>query len=174
MTWAPRFPSMRGSNLVELVLLRHGIAEERLGHLDHPERALTHKGRQRTHAVLDALVNRGMVLDCLITSPYRRAVETAQLAVELGMAPSLHIDERLQPGGDSLALMLQLKGRIGLVGHEPDLGNLACALLGWPLGGLGLKKAGLVQLRQRGETWQLLALLRPSLLLEPKVFDPAA
>ena len=87
MTTASFFLCMPDSNWLDLVLIRHGIAEPRVQGLDHPERPLTSRGRQRTHAVMEALLGRGLVLDRLISSPYRRALETAQLALQVRMAP---------------------------------------------------------------------------------------
>ena len=156
---------MPASNSVDLLLLRHGIAEERLGGLDHPERALTARGRRRTRAVIDALVCRGVGVERLITSPYRRALETAQIACEAGLSGQLEQQPRLQPGGDAALLVKDLSGRVGLVGHEPDLSDLACSLLGLVPGSLVLRKAGAMQLRGSGGSWQLHALLRPGLLL---------
>ena len=156
---------MPASNSVDLLLLRHGIAEERLGGLDHPDRALTARGRRRTRAVIDALVCRGVGVERLITSPYRRALETAQIACEAGLSGQLEQQPRLQPGGDAALLVKDLSGRVGLVGHEPDLSDLACSLLGLVPGSLVLRKAGAMQLRGSGGSWQLHALLRPGLLL---------
>ena len=156
---------MPASNSVDLLLLRHGIAEERLGELDHPDRALTARGRRRTRAVIDALVCRGVCVERLITSPYRRALETAQIACEAGLSGQLEQQPRLQPGGDAALLVKDLSGRVGLVGHEPDLSDLACSLLGLVPGSLVLRKAGAMQLRGSGGSWQLHALLRPGLLL---------
>ena len=156
---------MPASNSVDLLLLRHGIAEERLGGLDHPDRALTARGRRRTRAVIDALVCRGVCVERLITSPYRRALETAQIACEAGLSGQLEQQPRLQPGGDAALLVKDLSGRVGLVGHEPDLSDLACSLLGLVPGSLVLRKAGAMQLRGSGGSWQLHALLRPGLLL---------
>ena len=157
---------MPASNLDELVLLRHGIAEPRQAGRDHPDRALTVAGRQRTRLVMAALVQRGLRLDRLLTSPYRRALQTAELALEAGLASTLAVDERLEPGGALATLLTPFDGAIGLVGHEPDLGQLACRLLGLMPGCLQLKKAGLVLLRRSEQRWQLDALLRPGLLLE--------
>ena len=157
---------MPASSLVDLVLLRHGIAEDRIGGRDHPERALTVLGRQRTRAVVETLVARGLQLDRLITSPYRRALETAELALQAGLAPVLDTDDRLCPGGSPAELMADLKGRVGLVGHEPDLSTLACDLLGMAHGALLLRKAGLVHLRPLQSGWELRGLFRPGLLLD--------
>ena len=157
---------MPASNSAELVLLRHGIAEPRQAGRDHPDRALTVAGRQRTRLVMAALVKRGLRLDRLLTSPYRRALQTAELALEAGLAPTLALDERLEPGGDLATVLTPFDGAIGLVGHEPDLGDLACGLLGCPQGSLVLKKAGVIQLRRSAGQWQLKALLRPALLID--------
>ena len=154
------------SNSAELVLLRHGIAEPRQAGLDHPDRPLTEVGRQRTQRVMAALVRRGLRLDRLLTSPYLRALQTAQLALEAGLAPGLAVDERLQPGGAHETLLTPFNGRLGLVGHEPDLGDLACALLGCAPGSLVLKKAGVIQLHRSADHWQLQTLLRPALLID--------
>ena len=66
-------------------------------------------------------------------------------------------------------LLQGLRGRIALVGHEPDLGHLACRLLGLTSGSIVLKKAGLVQLRSAAEGWQLAGLLRPGQVLDRQV-----
>ena len=157
---------MSASNSAELVLLRHGIAEPRLAGQDHPDRPLTEVGRQRTQLVMAALVRRGLRLDRMLTSPYLRALQTAELALEAGLAPGLVVDERLQPGGAHETLLTPFDGRLGLVGHEPDLGDLACALLGCAPGSLVLKKAGVIQLRRSADHWQLQTLLRPALLID--------
>ena len=157
---------MPASNSAELVLLRHGIAEPRLAGEDHPDRPLTAAGRQRTQLVMAALVQRGLRLDHLLSSPYRRALQTAELALAAGLAQGLGVDERLKPGGPLQPLLTAFDGRLGLVGHEPDLGDLACALVGCPPGGLVLKKAGVIQLRRSAGQWQLQALLRPALLID--------
>ena len=76
---------------VELLLLRHGIAEEaRAGLLDR-ERALTERGRHRTRAVLERLVALGMTADRVLSSPLLRARQTAEITVAsleaLGLRP---------------------------------------------------------------------------------------
>ena len=158
---------MADSTSVELVLVRHGIAVERISGRDNPDRALTDRGRARTRAVLEALVQRGVCMDHLISSPYRRALETAQMAREVGFAPTLAIDGRLRPNSESLPdLMEELAGRVALVGHEPDLSAMACQLLGMAPGQLVLKKAGVLHLHRSDGQWRLRALLRPGLLLD--------
>lgn len=159
------------SNWAELFLLRHGIAEERIDGRDHPDRALTVRGRQRTQAVVAHLAACGLRAERLMTSPYRRALETATLAHRAGLAPSPEQSPLLAPGGDHCALVQACSERCLLVGHEPDLSGLAATLLGVPPEALRLRKAGVLHLRApaalgwRPGAAQLEALLRPGLLV---------
>lgn len=141
-----------------LLLLRHGIAEERRpGRPDHG-RALTAAGRRRTEAVLEKLVALGLGVERLVASPLLRARQTAEIAVAAGLAPALELATSLEPGGDVFPLLAAWMApataagsdprprRLALVGHEPDLGNLAARLIGAPAGSISLRKAGLALL----------------------------
>lgn len=152
----------------ELLLLRHGIAEERGAPTPEPLRALTPAGRRRTRAVAERLAALQLKADRLISSPLVRARQTAEIAVAAGLAPVLEIHEALAPEGDAWPLLASAGGeRLMLVGHEPDLGDLACRLLGARTGAITLKKAGLAVI-----TLQPVPSLR--LLLAPKLLLAAA
>ena len=136
----------------ELLLFRHGIAAERAKPSDDlradlkadGERALTAVGQSRSRAVAVQLLRLGLGVDRLLSSPLVRARQTAEIAVAAGLASRLELDGALAPGGDPLPLVLASRcPRLMLVGHEPDLGQLACRLLGAPAGAIQLKKAGL-------------------------------
>ena len=157
--------------MVDLLLFRHGIAEERHQGADHPDRGLTPLGLERTFKVCSRLRDLGLITERLYSSPYRRARETAELAVKTGMAAKVELISCLAPGGDPWPLVRRLQGSCLLVGHEPDLSLLAAELIGARSGGLRLCKAGLCHLRwdashpdPRGVA-QLQGLLRPRLLL---------
>jgi phosphohistidine phosphatase len=170
-------PVSAPSSPVELLLFRHGIAEERGGAVPDAARALTARGRERSRAVLRRLTERGLGAGRLISSPLRRARETAELAVAAGLAPSLELAEGLAPGGEALAALpvwLETLAappgewpRLVLVGHEPDLSLLATRLLGAPPGTLALRKAGLAVLRLPRSAQPGQATLR--LLLSPRL-----
>lgn len=160
----------------ELLLLRHGIAEERRANLADGRRALTPEGRLRTEAVLQRLVALGLECDLLLSSPYTRARQTAELARLAGLAPELELAAALEPAGEIGPLLQLWLGdtsprpgwrRLALVGHEPDLGLLACQLIGAPAGAVTLKKAGvgLVALPPDGWGGRLKLLLSPRSLL---------
>lgn len=156
---------------LELLLLRHGIAEERDPSRPDSERALTAAGRRRTQAVVERLVALGLHSERLVSSPLVRARQTAELAVAAGLAPALVLDAALAPEGDPWPLLHWPPGvcRLALVGHEPDLGNLAAALIGAPAGRVVLKKAGVVllQLENPLPTTGLSGRARLRLLLGP-------
>jgi phosphohistidine phosphatase len=133
----------------ELLLLRHGIAEERAPGCVDSQRALTGVGRERTSAVLQRLLQLDLRCQLLISSPLLRARQTAELAVAAGLAPELQLADRLAPQGDPWPLLCWPPGvrRLALVGHEPDLGDLAAVLIGARPSALVLKKAGIALLQ---------------------------
>ena len=160
----------------ELLLLRHGIAEERRVDLPEWSRALTPEGRQRTEAVLQRLLELGLGCDLLLSSPHPRARHPADLARLAGLAPDLELAAALEPAGEIGPLLQLWLGdssprpgwrRLALVGHEPDLGQLAARLIGAPAGAVSLKKAGvaLVALPEDGRAARLQLLLSPRSLL---------
>jgi len=137
----------------ELILLRHGLAEPH-GSREDRLRALTPEGRQRTLRVCQRAGLLGLKAPALISSPLVRAWQTGEIAVEAGLAPTLTRSDALAPGADAWSLLQEwLAGRAAagatqliLVGHEPDLGFLACRLIAAPPGALTLKKAGIALL----------------------------
>jgi phosphohistidine phosphatase len=171
--------------MVELLLLRHGIAadaDEALGLdplLADGARPLTPAGRRRTAAVLQRLLTLDLRCSQLFTSPLVRARQTAELAVQAGLAQRLSEAAPLAPGGDAAGWLRQLgtarsrdvqqsdPQRWALVGHEPDLSHLAAGLIGADPGSLQLKKAGVALLAWTPEHGQarLLLLVPPRALL---------
>jgi phosphohistidine phosphatase len=144
---------------VELLLLRHGIAQDRAlaaaQGVPERDRSLTREGRARTAAVAERLVSLGFRCDWLLTSSLPRAFQTAELALAAGLAPRMGLAPELEPDADPLALLRRWLGpdppvpgwrRLCLVGHEPDLSKLAAVLCGAPAWALRLKKAGVAVL----------------------------
>lgn len=82
-----------------------------------------------------------------------------------GLASGFAIEASLAPGGDPRPLLQAGSWqRLGLVGHEPDLGELASSLLGLPAGAITLRKAGIVLIRLGSAGASLEALIGPRLL----------
>lgn len=123
--------------VLELYLIRHGVAAERgPEYPDDSKRPLTGKGiaalRQEAKA-LDAL---DISFDLIIASPLTRTRQTADVFAEhLAGKPTVALSDSLAPAGTPAAVMQELgrhprKARIALVGHEPNIGELAARLIG--------------------------------------------
>jgi phosphohistidine phosphatase len=121
----------------ELYLIRHGVAEDRGDAWpDDAKRPLTEEGTSRMRKAARGLSRLGVVFDIVMTSPLVRARQTAEI-VAGGLAPRpvlVNLDS-LAPDSGYAALMTDLekhgrKPRIALVGHEPDIGELAARLIG--------------------------------------------
>ena len=118
-------------------LLRHGDAEP--GSPD-AERPLTDKGRRQAREAGAALKALGVEFQACLTSPKKRAADTAELACEpLGVQPQ---DEPKLAGGrfDPIELAAEAGEEVLLVGHEPDFSNAVRDLTG---GDVDFKKGGL-------------------------------
>jgi phosphohistidine phosphatase len=118
-----------------LYLMRHGIAAEASPNANDAERALTEEGTRKTKAAALGLKRLGVTPQAFLTSPLRRAEETAQLvAAVLAPEASVQIYPPLAPGYDPRETLRGLRDyrqaqEILLVGHQPDLGELASFLL---------------------------------------------
>ncbi len=125
---------------LELYLVRHAVAAERGP--DYPDddlRPLTPEGIERWRTAVAGLRQFGLRVDVVLSSPLVRARDTADLlAAGLKPKPRVVTVEALAPGArvsDVVAAVTAYAGarrasRLALVGHEPDLGELAAKLLG--------------------------------------------
>jgi phosphohistidine phosphatase len=120
-----------------LYLVRHAIAAERSDKWpDDSKRPLTHEGAARMRHVVQGLVSLDVRLELVLTSPLVRAVETADiLSHGLKSRPPVVKLPVLAPGGAPNRVAEALASYtkpcdIALVGHEPELGELAAWLIG--------------------------------------------
>jgi phosphohistidine phosphatase len=142
---------------MRLILFRHGPAEPRDAERwpDDLARPLTPRGAQRTRRAASGLARLEPRIAKVFTSPALRCVESARcLAAELHGA-GLEVIAALAPGADPRALLRAVarEGKeavVALVGHEPDLAELAAALLGMSPRALAFKKAGACSLDWSG------------------------
>jgi phosphohistidine phosphatase len=134
---------------MDLYVVRHGVAQKRgaAGVVDS-ERGLTAKGVTRTRLAAQGLRALGCRPECVLSSPLRRAWQTAAILCET-LSPQLEAEacDLLRPGSSIAELIGWLAGRkdrsIVLVGHMPDAAELIAALVGAPEDAdIGLGKAG--------------------------------
>ena len=155
---------------MQLLLIRHAIAEEAGPEIDDADRALTRRGRRRFEQGVKGLCALGLHVDQLLFSPRLRAVQTAELAApllrRLGVAQIC--DLLAQPHGDALRDCF-VGERVALVGHEPWLSALCAALVVGPRAdgaAFAMKKGGVALLEGEPRDGQmaLIGFYPPALL----------
>lgn len=139
--------------MLELYLIRHGLAGKFGDFADDSLRPLSEIGVRKTTKVAQRLKELGLQFDIILTSPYARSMETAIILQSIGLSETLETFDNLKPAGDIGFLIEQLQGirerveRVAIVGHEPDLSRLATQLIfGQNCENLVLKKAGVIGL----------------------------
>ncbi len=134
---------------MEIYILRHGIAED--GDVAQPdsERALTAEGKKKLRNVLRVAAKAGVAPSLILTSPYRRALETAELAAEvLDYKGDLLRTKALEPGSEPRAVWDEIRvhkdeANILLAGHEPLFSRLTAYLVSCPNLLIDFKKGAL-------------------------------
>ncbi len=117
-----------------IVLLRHGIAEDRTPAKSDEERGLTSEGHARMKQIALGLERAFPRAQVIYTSPLVRAMQTA-LWVSKGYRSRIKIEttEALVPsaGTDAIEELLRRipQRRVILVGHEPNLTSNLMALI---------------------------------------------
>ena len=131
--------------------MRHGIAEDVSSSGEDRARALTNEGREKTRATARKLVEWKVAVDVVVTSPFRRARETAviiseALGCKLVEEPALSSGEAPSKLFERVQKMAAFDSVL-LVGHEPDLSRLISILIS---GGIQvhvtMKKGGVCKL----------------------------
>jgi phosphohistidine phosphatase len=121
---------------VILYFVRHGKAEDRHDGQDDVSRQLTKGGEKALKAAAQLWRQLNVRPDVVITSPLKRAVQTAELLCEgLKLSEAPVVDDRLQPGAEWAHLAQAMADhpearRVAFVGHQPDLGAAAELLTG--------------------------------------------
>ncbi|HYR73653.1 MAG TPA: methyltransferase [Candidatus Acidoferrum sp.] len=118
-----------------LILMRHGEAGEADSRRwpDDRQRPLTDAGRREHARVAEALRRMGVRFDRLLSSPFARARETAEITARAyGGAPAPELTEllgdRAEPAATLAGLAAVEASALLCVGHEPTLSHLAALL----------------------------------------------
>jgi phosphohistidine phosphatase len=165
---------------MDLYIVRHGIAIDREDPKcpPDPERYLTEEGIEKTKRVAKAVEALGVTADVLFSSPYVRALQTAEIfASALGYAKQkIRHSDLLLPGADPALFFRELakdkqSSSILVFGHAPHLDELIAAALGSKHNITSLKKSGVAGLtlkRISPPSAQLLWLATPKILRRAK------
>jgi phosphohistidine phosphatase len=137
-----------------VLVIRHGIAEEpvdaaRQGR-DDRRRELTQEGRQKMRQGARGLAKLQDGIDLLVSSPLVRAVQTADLVAEAFPKARRMEHPGLAPGVYPSALLkwvMEHKGTVALVAHEPDLSQwIGYMVSGEPRSLVEMKKGAVCKL----------------------------
>jgi phosphohistidine phosphatase len=165
---------------MRVIFFRHGIAHDRADPAcpPDPDRALTEDGRKKTKKAAKGLGIVGCKPTRIVTSPYLRARQTAEIAAEtFGIAgDGILVSDSLLPHAAPYSVFHALRAfahtdvEIICVGHSPHLDRaLALSITGDRVPVTSLKKAGAALLeldelpRPHGE---LVWLMPPKVLVE--------
>ncbi len=118
---------------MRLYIIRHGIAEDAAPGQPDRDRVLTSKGIKKLKRQASLLARTDLPLDHLLTSPFLRSRQTADLLAP-AFGAAVEEDYLLAPGcslADLEELARRYDGdRLAIVGHEPDLSELVETLTG--------------------------------------------
>ena len=144
---------------MQLFIVRHGIAVDREDPKcpADPDRFLTDEGAEKTRQVAKGVAEVGAIPDLMITSPYLRALQTAEIFAEQLEYSKQRIrkSDFLLPGAEPLQLFRELAkdkdlSVVFVFGHAPHLDDVVATALGAKHHISSLKKAGvaLIELRR--------------------------
>ncbi len=137
---------------MELYFLRHAIAAEpgSIAVRSDAERPLTEDGMKQMKKVAHGFGSMQIALDEIISSPYLRARQTAELLIDtLSLKHKIKFSDFLIPSASfkdflKLASQYSYEQKILFVGHEPSLSSFVAALISSDRhAGLEFKKAGM-------------------------------
>jgi len=161
---------------MQLYIVRHGTAIDREDPKcpSDPERFLTGEGVEKTKEVAKGVARIADAPDLLLTSPYVRAAQTAEIFAAALDYPKQKIrtTDALLPGAEALQLFRELAkdkehGSVFVFGHGPNVDELIATSLGAKNHISALKKAGvaLIELKRLvPPSAQLIWLATPKLL----------
>jgi phosphohistidine phosphatase len=136
---------------MKIYLIRHSNAVDpgTPGYEDDSTRPLTEKGRDKIDRIASALQGLGVNPDLIVSSPYVRARETAEIVAKmLKYKKDLAFSEVLVPMGEADEVIGEINEKyhvdeLILVGHEPNMSTLIGTLTaGKPDLAIILKKGG--------------------------------
>lgn len=120
---------------MELYLLRHGIAEDSAPGGRDADRALTAEGKRKLKEIFKAALQADLRPTLIVSSPYKRAKETAAIAAKALSYPADILESNaLVPNAHPQELweevrMHKSEARLLLVSHEPLLSSASAFLL---------------------------------------------
>jgi phosphohistidine phosphatase len=134
----------------KIYFIRHGLAGQFGDYADDAVRPLTTDGQTKTRKVAERLKNLDVKFDRILSSPYIRAHQTAEILQATKLGSKIETAEFLQPEQPFAPLLEWLEQvdrtqTVAIIGHEPNLSTATEELVfGQAIHRLVLKKAGVI------------------------------
>jgi phosphohistidine phosphatase SixA len=160
---------------MRLIFFRHGIAQDKLKNeteLSDYKRELTKDGQKQTKKIEKHLHQIFKGVDVFLSSPYLRAVATAEILHAKNKGADFQIYNSLDSEVTPEELIRDIKSlsekkTYCFIGHEPQLSHAVSQILGQKDSSLKLDKSGVIVLE--GDSFselQLVALISPQILIK--------
>jgi phosphohistidine phosphatase len=136
---------------MEIFLLRHGIAEDGKPGGKDADRALTAEGKRKLREVLQVARDAGCAPQLILSSPYKRAVETARIAAEVfGYKDAILESAAFTPMSDPAVAWEEIRlhkdaSSVLVASHEPLTGLLTGHLCRSPNLAVDVKKGSITR-----------------------------
>ena len=121
---------------MNIYIIRHAIAvDAATSDYEDSERPLTDKGRKKMRQIAKSLRNLGVEFDLILSSPYTRARETAEILADVfKIRDRIAFSDNLIPLQNPELLISEINEKhsvdsLALVGHEPHLSTLIGLLI---------------------------------------------
>jgi len=143
---------------MKLYIVRHGIAIDREDPKcpPDPERYLTEEGVEKTKQVAKGVAALGAIPDLLLSSPYVRAMQTAEIFASVleYSKQKIRRTDLLLPGAEISMLFRELakdkqSSAVFLFGHAPHLDEVIATAVGSKHHLTSLKKAGVALIEMK-------------------------
>ena len=137
---------------MDVFLLRHGLAENGRPGMPDAARELTSDGRKKMREIMRLARTAGVQPDYILTSPYPRALQTAEIAADvLEYSGELLPTQALVPHSRPELVWDEMRihreaSQLLLVSHEPLISHLASFLLDAPSLRVDFKKGALMRI----------------------------
>lgn len=122
---------------MQLFVIRHAVAEDLAPGTEDAARELTEAGKTKLRRVVRGLRALDIRFDRILTSPWKRAAQTARQLEAIATGPAVATELLTQPPRAELLALLSERNETAskaandttaVVGHEPWLGELAAWL----------------------------------------------
>lgn len=120
---------------MNIYLIRHAEAEQTTANKPHEERELTPRGIEILKASIDLWKNYLSSFDIILSSPLKRATQSADIIKEAFNIKRVVVEEVSLLNGGQTEDLLNLAGsltvnEVAMIGHQPDIGIHISIMIG--------------------------------------------